>query len=119
MAYDENLADRVRETLAELPNVEEKEMFGGVCFMVNEKMCAGVMKEELMCRVDPSLMAQLLEKPGCSQMDFTGRPMKSYVLVTKEAIKTKKQLDCWIDLCLEFNKKAKASKKKKVSKKRI
>ena len=113
MAFNEKLANRVREALVEIPGVEEKFMFGGICFMVNGKMCMGVATDELMCRIDPSWQEEALEKTGCRPMDFTGRPMKGYVFVSHEGMKTKKQLDYWINLCLEFNKKAKASKKKK------
>jgi TfoX/Sxy family transcriptional regulator of competence genes len=71
MAYDEKLAARIRERLVHLPNVAEKEMMGGLTFMVNDKMCVGIIKDELMCRVDPSLHEALIEKQGCRTMDFT------------------------------------------------
>lgn len=87
-------------------------MFGGVCYMVNGKMCVGVMKDEMMCRIDPVLESELLEKPGCRAMDFTGKHMKGYVLIDEEAIRTKSKLQQWINLCLDFNHRAKASKKK-------
>ncbi|MES2680646.1 MAG: TfoX/Sxy family protein [Bacteroidota bacterium] len=112
MAYNSKIADRIRESLMDLPKVEEKIMFGGVCFMVNDKMCIGVVKEEMMCRIDPDVEAVALEKTGCRPMDFTGRPMKGYVYVSDEGMKTKKNFDYWINLCLDFNSKAKASKKK-------
>ncbi len=113
MAYDEKLNDRIREAICNLPNVEEKHMFGGTCYMVNGKMCIGVVKDEMMCRIDPDLYEEALGKNGCREMVFTGKPMKGFVFVSHEGIKTKTQFDYWIDLCLEFNKKAKASKKKK------
>ncbi len=113
MAFNEKLADRIREALTDVPNAEEKYMFGGVCFMVNGKMCVGVVKDDMMCRIDPDLEDIVLEKPGCRPMDFSGRPMKGYVYVSEEGMKKKKDLDYWISLCLEFNAKAKASKKKK------
>jgi TfoX/Sxy family transcriptional regulator of competence genes len=114
MAYDEKLADRVREIIAEShKNIEEKKMFGGLCFMVNDKMCVGVEKERLMLRIDPEKYGDAIEKEGCSPMDFTGRPMKGYVFVDTDVVRTKKQLHYWINLALEYNKIAKASKKKK------
>jgi TfoX/Sxy family transcriptional regulator of competence genes len=113
MAYDENLAARMREALQDAPKVIEKNMFGGVCFMVNDKMCMGVVKDEMMCRIDPEKEAEALEKPGCRPMDFTGRPMKGYVYVSYEGMKTKKLMQYWVDLCLDFNARAKSSKKKK------
>jgi len=117
MAYNEQLADRIREALVDLPKVEEKLMFGGCCFMVNGKMCIGVVKDEMMCRIDPEREEEALEQRGCRPMDFTGRPMKGYVYVDEEGMKTKKDFDYWIRLCLEFNAKAKASKKPAAKKK--
>src|ERR1700752_653437 len=112
MAFNEKLADRIREALVNVPKVEEKFMFGGVCFMVNGKMCVGVVKDEMMCRIDPAMDEVALEITGCRRMDFTGKPMKGYVFVSEEGMKTKKAFEYWVDLCLEFNSKAKASKKK-------
>jgi len=113
MAYNEKLNDRVRETLADLPDVIEKYMFGGVCYMVNGKMCIGVMGDELMCRVGENNRPEALGKPGCRQMDFTGRPMKGYVLVSQEGMRTASEFRYWVDLCLDFNPEAKASPSKK------
>ena len=70
MAYNEKLADRIREALVNVPKVEEKLMFGGVCFMVNGKMCTGVVKDEMMCRIDPAMDEIVLEKNGCRRMDL-------------------------------------------------
>ncbi len=113
MAYNEKLADRIRERLAELPNIEEKEMMGGLTFMYNDKMCVGIIQDELMCRIDPSLHDTAIEMTGCRTMDFTKRPMKGYVMVDDTGMKTKQEFEYWISLCLEFNKKAKSSKRKK------
>ncbi len=113
MAYNEKLSDRIREAICDIPNVEEKLMFGGVCYMVNKKMCIGVVKDEMMCRIGPEKYEEALLKDGCREMIFTGKPMKGYVFVSDEGMKTKKDFDYWIKLCLDFNKKAKASKKKK------
>lgn len=118
MAYSEKLSDRIREALAHLEKVEEKYMFGGVCYMLNGKMCVGVAGDEMMCRIDPSLYEQALQKKGCREMVFTGRPMKGYVFVSEEGMKTKKQFEYWVALCVEFNKKAKVSKRKVTKKKR-
>lgn len=113
MAYNEKLADRIREQLADLPNIVEKEMMGGLTFMVNDKMCIGIIKDEMMCRIAPEMQDTVLEKTGCRIMDFTGRPMKGYVMVDDTGMKTQKEFAYWINLCLEFNSKAKSSKKKK------
>ena len=112
MAFDEKLADRIREAIVDVPNVEEKYMFGGVCFMVNDKMCVGVVIDEMMCRLDPALVDELLERTECRPMDFTGKSMKGFVYVSEEGMKKKKDLEYWIGLCLEYNIIAKASKKK-------
>jgi TfoX/Sxy family transcriptional regulator of competence genes len=112
MAYSEKLANRIREGLAEVKKVKEKEMMGGLTFMVNDKMCVGIIKDEMMCRIDPALQDTVLEKTGCRIMDFTGRPMKGYVMVDESGMKSKKEFDYWIKLCLDFNKVAESSKKK-------
>lgn len=113
MAYSEKMADRIREALAGQKNIEEKKMFGGLCFMVDDKMCIGVNQDEIMCRIDPDIYDEAVERNGARPMDFTGRPMKGYVFVSDDSIKKKSDFDYWITLCLEFNKKAKVSKKRK------
>jgi TfoX/Sxy family transcriptional regulator of competence genes len=113
MAYDEKLANRIRERFAALENVEEKEMMGGLTFMYNGKMCVGIIKDELMCRIDPALHDEAVEKQGCKTMVFTKRPMSGYIMVDETGMKSKKDFDYWISLALDFNSKAKASKKKK------
>lgn len=114
MAYNEKLADRVREIITLTHKItEEKKMFGGLCFMVNDKMCVGVEKERLMVRLNPDLMEEVKEKEGCRPMDFTGKIMKGYVFVDIPALNTKKKLEYWIQLALEHNSIAKVSKKKK------
>jgi TfoX/Sxy family transcriptional regulator of competence genes len=113
MAYDKNLAKRIRERLANLPVIEEKEMMGGLTFMVNNKMCLGVIKDEMMCRIDPEIHETLVEMTGCRTMDFTKRPMIGYVLIEDSGMRTPKEFEYWINLALEFNKKAKSSKKRK------
>jgi TfoX/Sxy family transcriptional regulator of competence genes len=112
MAYNEKLADRIRERLADLPGIEEREMMGGITFMVNDKMCVGVIKDELMCRIDPSFHNTAIEMSGCRTMDFSRRPMIGYVLIDDTGIRTPKEFDYWIDLALDFNPRAKSSKKK-------
>ncbi len=113
MAYNEKLANMTRELIAAThKNVEEKAMFGGLCFMVNDKMCVGVEKDRLMVRLDPEKYDELIEKEGCKPMDFTGKVMKGFVFVDADVLTTKKRLDYWVQLALEYNKIAKASKKK-------
>lgn len=113
MAYNEQLADRIRQSLSALKDVEEKKMMGGLTFMVKGKMCLGIVGDELMCRIDPAIYEQALGRKGCREMDFTGRPMPGYVFVNESGMKSSKDLHYWTGLALEFNKKAKASKKRK------
>lgn len=112
MAYDEKLADRIRESISEIEGFTEKEMMGGLVFMLNEKMCLGIIKNELMCRIDPALHNEEVEKDGCRTMDFTKRPMKGYIMIDEFGLRNQKNVEHWIKLALDFNSKAKASKKK-------
>jgi TfoX/Sxy family transcriptional regulator of competence genes len=113
MSYNTKLADRVREALAHLPDVEEKEMFRGVCFMVDGKMCVCVSGEELLCRIGAEAMEAALDENGVRQMVMArDRPSKDFVYVSPEAFQRQADFDKWIMLALAFNPKAKASKKR-------
>ena len=112
MAYSEELANRVRQSFENLSNVVEKQMMGGLTIMYNDKMCVGIIKDELMCRIDPTLHEQSVEKTGCRTMDFTKRPMKGYVIIDESGMNSQKDFDYWINLALDFNKKAKSTKNK-------
>jgi len=112
MAYNERLADRIREALAHVRKVEEKKMFRGLTFMVNGKMCISASGDEMMCRFDPALQETVAEKTGFRAMIMRGKHLKGYGYVSEEGFKTKKDFDYWINLCLEFNSRAKSSKKK-------
>jgi TfoX/Sxy family transcriptional regulator of competence genes len=113
MAYDEKLADRVREYLMNVSNVEEKKMMGGVAFMVKDKMCIGIVKDDLMLRIAPEEYEPALERNGCRAMDFTGKPMKGFIFVSEEGFRNARDFRYWLDLALAFNEKAKSSKRKK------
>jgi TfoX/Sxy family transcriptional regulator of competence genes len=113
MPYNEKLADRIRIAIAHLPKLEEKKMFRGLTFMVNGKMCIAVSAEEMMCRIDPSIHDEVAEKNGCRPMVMKGKGYKGFVYVSQEGFKSKKDFDYWINLCLDFNGRAKAAKKKK------
>lgn len=114
MAYSEQLAERLRAYFAGKNIVfEEKKMMGGLCFMVDGKMCVGVTADDLMVRLDPEIYNDVLEKEGARPMDFTGRPMKGFVFVEEPALSGKRALGHWVDLALEFNPRAKSSKKRK------
>ena len=81
--------------------------------MVDDKMCLGVVKNELMARVDPEEYDSLLNIKGARQMDFTKRPMKGFLFIGDEGIDDQENLEFWIDKCLDYNPKAGNSKKKK------
>jgi TfoX/Sxy family transcriptional regulator of competence genes len=119
MAYNENLASRIRERMAEIPGVEEKHMFGGIAFMVDEKMCVGIIKDEMMCRIDPELHDRCVEMEGCRTMDFNKRPMKGYVMIDETGMKSVDAFEYWISLSLEFNQLAKKSTPKSRSSKKF
>ena len=113
MAYNEFLADRIRQALdTNKVSYHELNMMGGLCFMVDDKMCIGVVKDDLMARIDPEDEADAIEKPGARPMDFTGKRMKGYVFVDPEGWDMDEDLDYWVEQCLEFNPRAKSSKKK-------
>ena len=114
MAFDEFLTDRIRKAFRDQNAFfEEKKMMGGVCFLVDGKMCAGVIKNKLMARIDPDFQEQALKVKGCTEMDFTHRPMKGFVFVEPEGTDLDEDLEYWVKLSLEYNPRAKASKKKK------
>lgn len=112
MAYDTKLTERIRKHLVHLSSIEEKEMMGGLSFMYNGKMCVGIIKDEMVCRIDPLLREQAVEKPGCRTMDFTKKPMKGWVMIDATGMKSEKALNYWIELAVAYNKQAKSSKKK-------
>ncbi len=112
MAYDEFLAERIRRVFNEIHvPFEEKKMMGGVCYLISDKMCVGVVKNQLMARIDPEIQDEALTRKGCKEMDFTHRPMKGFVFVEPEGTDMDKDLEYWIRLALEYNPKAKSSKK--------
>ena len=113
MAFNEKIAHTIRQLFSLTENeVEEKRMFGGLCFMVNGKMCVGVEKDRLMVRLDPAVYEMALKKEGCRPMDFTGRVMKGYVFVDAKVLDTKAKIKYWVNLALDFNKVAVPGKKK-------
>lgn len=113
MAYDTKLADRVREYLVRFThlNVEEKQMFRGLTFMVNGKMCISVSAQNLMCRIDPSLQEEVAEKRGFLPMIMKGKELKGYCYIHPSGLQSKRDLEYWVALCLDYNKKAKPSKR--------
>ena len=120
MAYDEFLADRLRNIFQQSKaDFYEKKMFAGLCFMVDDKMCCGIHYDKkkqtdlLMARIGEEASVEAMQREGCHPMDFTGRPMKGYVFVTPDGFDSEDDLAYWVGLCLAFNPMAKASKKRK------
>jgi TfoX/Sxy family transcriptional regulator of competence genes len=113
MAYNEVLAQKVRDYFVILTNIEEKAMMGGLTFMYNDKMCVGIIKDELMCRINPDMHEEALEKNGCRAMDFTKRPMKGYVMIDETGFEHQTDFEYWLNLAIAFNAIAKSSKKVK------
>lgn len=109
MAYNEYLADRVRQRMSSLDSIEEKKMMGGLIFMVNEKMCVGVGEEkeskedQLMVRIGKLAYEDLLGQRGSTLMDFTGKPMRGFLFISQEGFDSEDDLDFWVEKALEFN----------------
>lgn len=102
MAYDQGLAQRMREELDQLPNLSERQMFGGIGFMVNGNMACGVNKEEMIVRVGPENYDQALKKPHTRVFEFTGRPMKGWVMIAPEGYESDEDLKYWIEQGVSF-----------------
>ena len=115
MAYSTALADRIREYLVEIPNitVEEKTMFGGLAFLVNDKMCINIGEDVLMCRFAPERTEEIAEREGFLPVVMRGKELKGYCYVEEFGFKKKEDFVFWLELCLEFNSRAKNSKKRK------
>jgi TfoX/Sxy family transcriptional regulator of competence genes len=101
MAYDLKLAERIRSELDGMPFVEKK-MFGGVGFLLQGNMACGVNKDDLIVRVDPAKHASLLKKSHAKPFDLTGKPMKGWVVVEADGVKTSKQLGAWVREGVEY-----------------
>lgn len=109
MAYASTFADRIRAILSQHVNFVEKEMFGGVAFMVDDKMCVGINRDKqtgedrLMARISPDFYYTALKRAGCREMDFVGRPMIGFVFVHPEGYNSDEDLNFWIGKTLEYN----------------
>jgi TfoX/Sxy family transcriptional regulator of competence genes len=112
MAANEKLVRRIREALEGVPKLKEKTMFSGMTFMVDDKMCISVGPDRLMLRIDPGTQDELVELEGCKPVVMKGRELKGYIHVDESVLQTRKQLDYWTGLALDYNPKAKKSKKK-------
>src|SRR5262245_65125422 len=103
MPRAEALVDRVREALAGLRGVEEKKMFGGTTFMVRARMCVSAGRERIMCRIDPAAHDAALRRKGCRTVVMNGRPYRGFVHVDETALRTKRELEYWVGLALDYN----------------
>jgi TfoX/Sxy family transcriptional regulator of competence genes len=101
VAYDERLAERVREILAPEPMLSERKMFGGLAFMLDGNMCCGIVADKLMLRLGADLARSALERPHVEPMDFTGRPMTGMVYVTAEGLRGR-ELRAWVERAVGF-----------------
>ena len=119
MAYDETIAAQVRHLIAKRThNVEEKTMFGGLCFMVEDKICIGVKKDTMLVRIAPDVYDIEVEKDGRKPMIHTGKAIKPYLFVDFDEIRTSTDLAYWVNLCLDYNPEAPLSQAKQKAKKK-
>jgi TfoX N-terminal domain len=102
MAYDEGLAERLRDVFGEHQDISEKKMFGGLAFMLRDYMCVGILGDQLMARIGPGRYEEALRQPYAKPMDFTGKPMKGYVFVAPEGFEADADLAKWVDYCVAF-----------------
>jgi hypothetical protein len=96
MAYDEVLAQRIRDALADIPRLEEKTMFGGVGFLLGGNMACGVNQSDLIVRVGPEGYDQALSEPHTKEFDMTGRPMRGWIVVQPAGYESDEDLESWI-----------------------
>jgi len=102
VAFDEGLAERIRELLRDRRGVDERRMFGGLAFMLDGHMFVGILGDTLMARVGPEAYAKALAQKHVREMDFTGRPMKGYVFVAPEGFESDAALESWVSRCAKF-----------------
>ena len=102
MPFDESLAERIRDALARTKGVEEKKMFGCVCFMLDGNALAGVWKDRLIARLGPDEGEEALREPHVRVFDITGKPMRNWIAVEPEGVEDDDQLKAWIDRSIKF-----------------
>lgn len=102
MAYDEGLAERINDYFQGRNDVAVKKMFGGLCYMISNHMCCGIVGDTLMARVGPDAYSDCLAKKHAREMDFTGKAMKGLVYVAPEGIAEDTDLEMWIKTCEQF-----------------
>ena len=114
MAFDQGLAARLQDYFQDRSDIEAKKMFGGLCFMVSEHMCCGIVGDMLMCRVGPDNYDKCLNKQHAAEMDFTGKAMKGMVYVLPKGFENDADLHGWLKTCDSFVKSLPPKKPKKV-----
>src|SRR5438105_1262029 len=102
MAFNEALAERIRQRVARRKNVEEKKMFGGIGFLLNGNMLVGVWKDSLIARLGEEQADDALKEPFVKEFDITGRPMKGWVLVAPEGTEDDERISDWIQQAVKF-----------------
>ncbi len=102
MAYDEGLAQRIREALADDAGLTERRMFGGIAYMLHGNMAVGISGDELMVRVGPEAYDDALAQPHARVFDMTGRVMRGWVVVEAEGIADDAALNAWVQKGAEF-----------------
>lgn len=113
MAYSEKLALQIAEILLEKDIFfTEKKMFGGLAFMIEERMALGVVKDSLMIRCTVDEHEKLLESETCREMDFTGKPMRGFLFIDEPFYDTEKKLKNWVETALDFIQNSIPKKKK-------
>ena len=102
MAFDEELAERIRKGVARKRNIEEKKMFGGLCFLLNGNMLVGVWKDSMIVRLGAEQGEEALLEPHVKEFDITGKPMKNWVMVAPEGVQDGEKVKAWIQRAVKF-----------------
>jgi len=102
LAYDEGLAERLREIFADRYDFDEKRMFGGIAFMIHGHMCCGIVGDTLMARVGPNQYDAVLKRKHARKMDFTGKPMRGFIFVDPAGFESDRDLQTWVTLCENY-----------------
>jgi hypothetical protein len=102
VAYDKGLAQRVREILEDEPGFDEKNMFGGICFLLFGNMVCGIIKDDLIVRIGTDKYAEMLKMPHTRKFDLTGKPMIGWVMVLSAALDSDEELNNWVQKAMSF-----------------
>ncbi len=113
MPYDEELAGRIRKSIARKGPIDEMKAFGGLSFMLDGKMCVGVQKNRLMVRIDPDKHDTLIKRQGAGPMDFTGRPMRGFLFIDAKGVPDAGSLNFWVNESVEYVRTVPAKKRGK------